>query len=213
MSKISSIVIIEDHPIVREGLAAYFKSTGRFKVSGTVSTLDEAKEFLSKGLSSAAQLPDILLLDIQLEDGLGLHIIPWLKSNLKNNTEQNQKLPVMAVYSTFDDFVHVSAALGLGVMVYMSKRRSAGELEKALLQALEGKTFIDDSVEAKLHTAKDLFSLLTNREAQILTMVNSGLSNKQIASQLGINLRTVQNIIYCVYDKTGIRSRQELREL
>jgi len=209
MSKMSSIFIIEDHPIVREGLTAFFESRGRFKVSGAASNLDEAKKLLLKEASSAAHLVDILLLDIQLEDGLGLHIIPWLKSTIK----QTEKLPVMAVYSTFDDFVHVSAALGLGVMVYMSKRRSADELENALLQALEGKKYIDDSVEAKLNIAKDLFSLLTNREAEILTMVNSGLSNKQIASQLGLSVRTVQNIIYCIYAKTGIHSRQKLQEL
>jgi len=203
MSKTSNVFIIEDHPIVREGLAAFFESRGHFKVSGAASNLDEAKKLLSK------EMPDILLIDIQLEDGLGLHIISWLKGNIK----QNEKLPVLAVYSTFDDFVHVNAALGLGVMVYMNKRRGASELEKAILQALEGKKYIDDTVEAKLNIAKDLLSLLTNREAEILILVNSGLSNKQIASQLGISVRTVQNIIYIIYAKTGINSRQKLQEL
>jgi DNA-binding NarL/FixJ family response regulator len=65
----------------------------------------------------------------------------------------------------------------------------------------------------KLDFISDIFSLLTKREAQILIMVNSGLSNKQIASELGIKVCTVQNIIYCIYDKTGIRSRQELQKL
>ena len=203
MDKISNIVIIEDHPIVRDGLALHFISGNRFKVLGTASKLDEAKELLSK------EQPDILLLDIQLEDELGLNIIPWLKNSIK----QNEKLPIMAVYSSFDDFVHVSAALGMGVTVYMTKRHSVSELEKALLQALEGKKYIDDSVEAKLNTAKDLFSLLTKREAEILTLVNRGLSDKIIASELGISIRTVQNIIYCIYAKTGIHSRQELRGL
>jgi DNA-binding NarL/FixJ family response regulator len=203
LDRILSIVIIEDHPIVRDGLVAYLERTGCFKVSGAASSLDDAKKLLSK------EMPNILLLDIQLEDGLGLHIIPWLRNNIK----QNEKLPIIAVYSTFDDFVHVSAALGLGVMVYVNKRRSAGELEQALLQALEGKKYIDDTVDIKLDIISDIFNLLTKREAQILIMVNSGLSNKQIASELGIKVRTVQNIIYCIYDKTGIRSRQELQKL
>ncbi|MCL2809542.1 MAG: response regulator transcription factor [Treponema sp.] len=203
MDKKPSILIIEDHPIVRDGLAARFENTDNFKVSGKLSNLDEAKKFLSKEMS------DILLLDIELEDGLGLHIIPWLKNNIK----QNEKLPVFAVYSTYDDFVHISAALGLGVMVYMTKRRSADELERALLQALEGKKYIDESIEIKFNTTKDIFSLLTNREAQILTLVNEGLSDKEIASRLGISVRTVQNIVYCIFAKTGIHSRKELQRL
>jgi len=198
-----SIIIIEDHPLVRDALISFFGKTGIWHVEGTASSLDEAKELLSEKLS------DILLLDIQLDDGFGLHIITWLKNNLK----QNDIFPVIAVYSAFDDFVHVSAALGMGVKVYMCKRRSVNELEIALLKALNDETFIDDSVQTKLDTASDIFSLLTKRETQIFTLVGSGLSDKQIARQLEISVRTVQNIIYCIFDKTGIKSRLELQKL
>jgi len=203
VAKKPSIFIIEDHPAVCDALVSYLEGTGVWQISGTASSLEKTKELFAHNKS------DILLLDIQLEDGLGLNIIPWLKQCLN----QNEVLPIIAVYSAFDDFVHVSAALGMGVKVYMCKRRSVKELEQALLKALDGVIYIDDTVQAKLNIAADKLSLLTKREAQILSMVSGGLSDREIAKNLGISFRTVQNILYCVFDKTGIRSRFELQKL
>ncbi len=165
---------------------------------GTASTLAGAKELLS-GVQA-----DIALLDIQLEDGWGLDVIPWLKDKAS---------PVMAVYSSFDDYAHVSAALGMGVKAYVCKRRSESELENALQKALSGAVYVDEAAQAKLHNVTDLISLLTRREIEIVNHVKDGLSNKQIAARLGISYRTVESILHCVYEKTGINSRLELQKL
>jgi DNA-binding NarL/FixJ family response regulator len=194
------IAIIEDHPLVREGLAAYFNKTGRWQVMGTASTLAEAKELL------ANIRPDLVLLDIQLDDGWGIDIVPWY-------SEQNYEVPLMAVYSAFEDFAHVSAALGMGVKAYVCKRRTEQELENALFKALEGEEWIDEAARVTYKTYTDLTSHLTKREKEILSLVKRGFSNDQIAASLGINRRTVENLIYCVYDKTNIRSRIKLQEL
>lgn len=196
----NSIVIIEDHPLVRKGLASYFEQTGRWKVLGTASSLAEAKKLLAN-ISA-----DVLLLDIQLEDGWGLDIIPWISRN-------TQTLPLPAVYSTFDDYAHVSAALRMGVRAYITKRRNEKELEDAILEAHSGNIYIDEAARIKYQNVENLICLLTKRETEILCLVKSGLSNKQIAEQLGISPRTVENILSCVYDKTGIHSRLELERL
>ena len=202
------IVIIEDHPVMREGLAAWFTATGRWQVAGTASGLAEAKKLL------AATQADIALLDIQLEDGWGLDIIPWLLSKAPDAKLSNPKnRPLMAVYSSFDDYAHVSASLSLGVRAYITKYRSEEELEEALLKALAGETCIDEKVQAKLQSAVHMLNLLTKRETEIFTLVKNGLSNKQIAARLGISRRTVENILSCIYDKTGIRSRREPERL
>jgi len=199
MSDKPGLIIIEDHPIMREGIASYFEKTGRWQVSGKTASVEGAKEiFLREKI-------DIALIDIQLEGCWGIDIIPWLK--------ENKMTPVLAVYSAFDDYAHVSAALGMGVQVYMCKRRSEIELEDALFDALKGKTVIDDLVQSKLKTVADICSILTKREREILTMVKSDVSNREIAERLGINLRTVENILSCVYDKTGMRSRTELQKI
>ncbi|MDR2717814.1 MAG: response regulator transcription factor [Treponema sp.] len=200
MTEKPRIVIVEDHPVMREGLASYFTGTGRWQVMGTASTLAEAKELLS-GVHA-----DIALLDIQLEDGWGLDVISWL-------AEQEQNAPIMAVYSSFDDYAHVSAALGMGVRAYICKRRGERELENALQNALCGAVYIDEAAQVKLNNETDLARLLTKRETEILSLVKNGLSNKQIAARLGISHRTVENILRCVYDKTGIKTRLELQKM
>ena len=209
MSGIKRIVIIEDHPLVREGLAAYFADTGRWQVMGTAPSLETAKELLTSVEA------DVVLLDIQLEDGWGLDIIPWYAAQIKLDTQSgHEKEPaLMAVYSTFDDNAHVNAALSMGVRAYVCKRSNVPELEKALLSALNGKVYIDDRIESRLQKARDVYGLLTKREKEIFTLVKNGLSNKQIAARLGITCHTVENIISCVYDKTGIDSRLELFKL
>lgn len=205
MDKIHDIFIIEDHPAVQEGLISYFEKSCGWRVTGTASGLENAKEKLTQ---TAA---DILLLDIELEDGLGLNLIPWLKQQVSE--KKASALPVIAVYTAYDDFVHVSAALSKDVQVYMCKRRSLSELEQALLKALNGEKYIDDTVQMRLEYITDVTSALTKREKEIFSLVKSGLSNKKIAVYLGINVRTVENILSCIYDKTGVHSRTELLEL
>ncbi|MDR0496040.1 MAG: response regulator transcription factor [Treponema sp.] len=221
MAKTPGIIIIEDHPVMRDGLASYFNSTGRWRVMGTASNLAQAKELLT-GIR-----PDLALLDIQLEDGWGLDIIPWLAEQAlfaeqTQLAEKNQNVTagskagsatLMAVYSSFDDYAHVSAAMSLGVRAYITKRRSEYELEQALLQVLEGKNWIDEKVQTSFRAFTDFSSVLTRREKEILGLVARGLSNEQIAGNLGISRRTVENILSCIYDKTGISSRLELQRL
>jgi NarL family two-component system response regulator LiaR len=207
MSK-ATIVILEDHPLMLKSLKDYFEGTGRWRVVGAASNLEEAKTLLS--VSAADGNPaDVLLLDIQLETGWGLDIIPWLR-------QQNGgggKMPALAVYSAFSDYAHVSAALGMGVRAYVTKNRNETELEEALETALRGGLYTDKTVEREIKAVTSALSLLTKREGEILTLVKTGLSNKRIAEQLGISRRTVENILSCVYDKTGISSRIELQKL
>ena len=101
----------------------------------------------------------------------------------------------------------------MGVQAYVCKRRGEQELEAALRATLDGTPYIDDTAQSKLTKTVNLFSLLTKRETEIFRLVTQGLSNRQIADNLKISPRTVENILSCVYDKTGIRSRAELERL
>ena len=209
-NKKTGIAIIEDHPVMREGLAAWFAGTGRWQVKGKASSLAGAKKLLTRpGFQT-----DLVLLDIQLEDGWGLDIIPWYMEHIQiAQQDPYPPVPLMAVYTVFDDYAHVNAALSMGVRAYICKRRNEREIEEVLLKTLGGGIYVDDTAETKLKNVTDLFSLLTKRETEILSLVKRGFSNKQIAACLGISRRTVENILSCVYDKTGIKSRLELERL
>jgi DNA-binding NarL/FixJ family response regulator len=194
-----SIFIIEDHPVMSEGLARYFEGTGRWQIAGTAQSIAEAKTLLSP--------VDIVVLDIQLETEWGLDIIPWLRERY------GEKCPPVAVYSGFSDYAHVSAALRMGVRGYICKSRNEAELEAALENVLRGRMCIDAAAEQKLQTVANAVDLLTKRETEILPLVKSGLSNKRIAERLGIRHRTVENILSCIYDKLGVHSRLELQKM
>jgi len=196
-----TIFIMEDHPIVSESLASFFNETGRWNVLGSSSSLSDAKEKIQH-----LENIDVLLMDILLPDGWGLDIIPWLK-------DQNEKMPLLAVFTAFDDYSYVSTALNLGVKVYLTKLRNKEKLENAILSAFDGIICIDEDAQRRINKITSLTDLLTNREAEILINVKKGLTNEEIAANLGINPRTVSNIISCILDKTGIKNRRALEKI
>jgi two-component system NarL family response regulator len=198
---VKTIFIMEDHPIVSESLASFFDETGRWNVLGTSSTLAEAKQKIPPLINI-----DVLLMDILLPDGWGLDIVPWLK-NL------NKKVPLLAVFTAFDDYSYVSTALNLGVTVYLTKLRNKEILENAIINAFDGIVCIDEDAQRKINKIASLTDMLTKRETEILINVKKGLSNEEIAANLSINVRTVSNIISCILDKTGIENRRKLEKI
>jgi DNA-binding NarL/FixJ family response regulator len=204
MDKKPHIVIIEDHPVMRKGLVSWFAATERWNVAGTASSLAEAKDLFSAQTLEV----DIVLLDIQLSDGWGFDIIPWL------NTEEKyaDNPPYFAVYSSFIDYTHVKAALNYGVHAYISKQRSESEVESILIDVLNEKTSIDEIVSSKFQQTEDSIKLLTKREEEIFLLIKERLSNKEIANRLNIKRKTVENHLFMIHDKTGL-SRSDLENL
>jgi len=204
----NSIFILEDHPVMLKGLASWFVGTGRWQVLGIASNIEDAKALLA----GTQALPDIVLLDIQLKtaraaDDCGFDLVPWLRERY------GKKAPAVAVYTHFDDYIHANAAFHIGVKGYVCKHRSEEELEAALQNVLKGETFIDEAVKPGLQKVTEIEKLLTSREVEVMYLVANGLSNKRIAAELGISLRTVENILSCVYFKTGVSSRAELQKM
>ncbi|MDR2898245.1 MAG: response regulator transcription factor [Spirochaetaceae bacterium] len=202
-----SIVIIDDHAVMRNGLASWFTATGRWSIAGTASSLTEAKElFCPSDLIEPSLTANVMLLDIELKDGWGLDIIPWLG-------EQDIPCPLVAVYSNFEEYAYVKLAFDWGAGAYISKVREESEVEAALNCLIGGDVWIDPRVLTKSQSVKGLIDLLSPREFEILILIKKGLNNKQIADVLDIGFKTVENHISNMYDKTGIHSRLELQKL
>jgi DNA-binding NarL/FixJ family response regulator len=198
----NSIVIIEDHPVMRKGLASWFAGTGHWQILGIAANLVEARDLFSE-----IAFPDILLLDLHLgEDTMGLDLIPWMR-------ERFGKTPPVVVYTQFDDYAHANAAMSFGIRGYVCKSRSEKELETVLHAVLQGKVSIDKAVEPKLKNVAGTQKLLTRREAEILKHIREGMSNKRIAAALGISPRTVESLLSRIYYKTGIASRSDLQKI
>ncbi|GHU10501.1 DNA-binding response regulator [Spirochaetia bacterium] len=203
------LFLVEDHPVMRRGLAAWFAETGRWNVLGAAAGLDEAKALLSE-----SSPPDIIVLDIQLgRQELGCHawglgLVPWLREKF------GKAAPACVVYSAFTDTAHVGAAFKQGVRGYVGKDADEAALEKALLSVLAGGEYMDPSLAAERLTRVTGFEeRLTRREAEVFNLAKARLSSREIGARLGISSRTVDNILSCIFDKTGIANRKELGKL
>ena len=190
-----TVVIIDDHEVLRAGLTARLE--GRWNITGEASSLEEAKALFA----SAEKAPDLIILDIELGKDWGLDIL------------RDKTLPPVLVYSVYDDFAHVNAAMRAGAKGYVCKSQGMTELLEAMETAASGKTAFNLSQIQRHAEVSDLMLALTKREREIFNMVQRGLDNKQIAAALGVSLRTIENNLSLIYDKTGVSCRRELEKL
>jgi DNA-binding NarL/FixJ family response regulator len=200
-----TIVLIEDHAMMRRGLAAYFAKKKRWKVIGEASDLDEAAAFFKVPRS----LPDIVLLDIELKGRWGLDLISQLKERYGKNA------PPVLIYSGHEDYAHIKASIRAGSVGFVGKSQPSLELETAMWTVISGESnfYIKSDLFPILSAADDIMLVLTKREREIFLMVQRRRSNQEIAVELGLSIRTIENHLGSIYDKTGVQSRRELEQL
>ncbi|GHV82370.1 DNA-binding response regulator [Spirochaetia bacterium] len=211
-----TIVLVDDHPMIRRALAAYLEETGGFTVLGEASSLDEA-HILFKGLvdHESVELPDLVLLDIGLEDENGLDLIPWLQNlcgSAKGHGTEN-KLPKAVVFSMWDDPFRIQHAIHLGARGYVSKNANESEIVVALEAVIHGDLYIDNRLQGKMTEIGDIYAGLTGRERGIMELIQKNYDNRGIARELNLKLKTVENYISRIYTKTGTASRGDLCRL
>jgi DNA-binding NarL/FixJ family response regulator len=195
-----TVVIIDDHEVMRSGLAARLKNN--WQIIGSAASLEEAKT-LFKRLDNA---PDLILLDIELGKEWGLDII-------NDKKLFSCKFPPVLVYSVFDDYAHVNAAIRSGARGYVCKSQSAAELLEAMEDAASGKTSFPLALLQRMAITSDKLLGLSKREQKVFSMVQRGKNNKEIAAEMGVSIRTIENNLSIIYDKTGVKNRKELEKL
>ena len=195
-----TVIIIDDHEMMRLGLAARLEN--HWQIAGEAASLEEAKT-LFKSLTVA---PDLILLDIELGNEWGLDIIG-------DKSLCNGKFPPVLVYSVYDDYAHVNAAIRCGARGYVCKSQSAVELLEAMEDVSSGKTSFPPALLQRMAITTDKILGLSKREQEVFSMVQHGKSNREIAADLGVSLRTIENNLSIIYDKTGAKDRKELEKM
>jgi DNA-binding NarL/FixJ family response regulator len=208
MVKKKSVLIVDDHPLVREGLKAVIGRGSKFEVIGEAGAALE-------GLRMAEVLkPDFVLLDISLPDESGVELTRRIKSALPET-----RILVVSMYSKID---YISEAFKAGATGYVVKESAAERLLSALESVAKGEYFLDSpvshSVIEKLikSPGKDTeitdgaYRSLTPREQEIISMLAKDLSVKEIADKLFISPKTVENHRTNIMNKLGLRSPLEL---
>jgi DNA-binding NarL/FixJ family response regulator len=192
-----SVLIVEDHPIVREGVTSVLKREADIDVVGAADSIGE-------GLRLAATLhPDVVLLDLKLPDA-------GARDGVASFAAENRGVVVFTAYDTDDD---VFRAIRGGARGYLLKGSPAAEIAHAIRQVHAGESFLSPRIAAKLVKGVTLppgrTGLLSARELGVLRLVAAGLSNRQIAETLTISARTVKFHVTAIFNKLGADNRAQ----
>jgi DNA-binding NarL/FixJ family response regulator len=193
-------VVVEDHALVREGTAELLRHDPGFSVVGLAGSAEQALELLSD------LRPDIALVDVELPGMNGIALARAV-------ADQGLQTRIL-ILSAYDDYAYVIGALEAGVAGYLLKTSSARELADAARAAAGGALVLDEAISRRLTRRwrsgpEKASPALTARETEVLRLIARGLPNKQIASQLGLGLRTVESHVSSLLGKLGVSSRTE----
>ena len=189
----ASVLVIDDHPLVRDGVKKSLIASG-FNCVGEAGSLKEAIAMI------ALHNPDVITVDLNLPDGNGLEIISWAR--------KNSPTIAIIVLSLEDDLDLVSAASQSGAQAFISKSESAEHLVSAINSVLvQPGIFISRHTVALLGREK-VRDLLSPRERMVLTHLDGELSLAEIAGEMFISLATVKSHCATIYRKLETRSRR-----
>ncbi len=187
-----TVLVVDDHPVFRQGLEALVATQADMRVVGAVG--DGASAF-EKAVS---QRPNVVLLDLRLAEANGLTVLTKLKLL--------QPAPKVLIVSSHEGDVMVTRALKTGADGYVSKNAPASELLSAIRKVHAGGRAISSELSRKFSEGVAQ-PILTLREAQILEQVARGLSNKEIGSNLGLAEKTVKNNLNLIFMKLDASDR------
>ena len=198
-----SIAIVDDHPLVREGLAARISSQPDMEVCGEAADIESAMELIS------STRPDLVIVDIALRDGHGLDLI---KRIVAAKVECR-----MLVVSAYEESLFAERALRAGALGYINKQELQGKVVDALRAVLRGERYLSSAMAQRL-IAQAIGSKvpqagtesLSDRELQIFQLIGRGKSTREIASELTVSVHTIDSHREHIRAKLDLHSGTEL---
>ena len=199
------VLIVDDHPVFRDGLAGLLATLPDVEIAGTAGTAEEALAVLQDSA------PDIVLMDINLPGASGVEATRGVLAAAPATA--------VLVVSMVDDDDSVFAALAAGARGYVLKGASADEITAALRTVAAGGAVFGAGIASRLLAQAPAHPAgpappsrqddLTAREREVLDLLADGASNRQIARSLGVSLKTVQNHVSRILDKLQAADRTQ----
>jgi len=196
------VLIVDDHPVFRDGLAGLLATLPEVEIVGMAGTAEEALAAVSQAA------PDVVLMDINLPGASGVEAT--------RQTTQVAPATAVLVISMVDDDDSVFAAMAAGARGYVLKGASAAEITAALRTVAAGGAVFGAGVASRLlartppqPSVPARPDDLTTREREVLDLLADGASNRQIARSLGLSLKTVQNHVSRILDKLQAADRTQ----
>ena len=208
MAEQKRVIIIDDHPLFREGLKTIISRDDQFKVVGEAGSGHE-------GFGIAKRLkPDLVVVDISLPDQSGIQLTRDLRQLLSET-----KILIVSMHSKID---YIAEAFQAGATGYVVKESASERLLQGLKSVAKGDYYLDSSVshavvenlmKSPLKAAKITdadYATLTPREQEVMRLLAEGLSSKTVAEKLFISPKTVENHRANIMSKLGLHSTIEL---
>ena len=190
------LLLVDDHPLVRDGLRARLEVVPRFEVVGEAGNADEAQAQL------AALRPTLVLMDVGMKGTNGIDLTAAL-------LERDPALLVLML-SMYDNPEYVQRAMQAGARGYVLKDAPASEIIAAIEAVAGGGTFLSPAVSRRLFRNQAPRPLLSSRESEILSALARGLASKQIAREMDVSVRTVEAHRQSIKRKLSLEGQAEL---
>lgn len=203
----STVLIVDDHPVLRRGLAALIESESDLVVCGEAATGKEALDLV------CAKQPDAVIVDITLEGSDGLALIKTMRSRHPN-------VPAL-VLSMHDESAYAERSLRAGAKGYVMKQQLDDTVIVALRCILAGEMYMSDAMKMRfatkfvggrtLETGSPL-GALTDRELQVFGMVGRGNTTRKVATELNLSVKTIESHLEHIKQKLTLGSAAELAQ-
>jgi DNA-binding NarL/FixJ family response regulator len=189
------ILLIDDHPVVREGLSGMLAGQPDFEVVGQG---DDGSQAV---ILNAELRPDVILMDLRMPGMDGVSAIQEIKAQMPDTN--------ILVLTTYDSDVDIVRAVEAGATGYLLKDTPREELFRAVRSAAKGESVLAPAVAARLMTRMraPAEENLSAREIEVVAQVSKGNSNKQVARALHISAATVKTHLIHIFDKLGVKDR------
>src|SRR5665213_198486 len=205
MKQKAKILLVDDHPLVREWLANLINQQSDLEICGDADSAPKAMQLI--GTAN----PDVAIVDISMEGGSGLELIKNIKASHPN--------VMVIVLSMHDEALYGERALRAGARGYIMKREATKRVLQAVRCVLGGNLYLSEKmamlmaekfVDGRLKSTGSVIEQLSDRELEVFQLLGRGYSTRQIADELHVGFKTVQSFCARIKEKLNYENASEL---
>lgn len=205
MSQVVRVLIVDDHPLICEGIATVLSQEPGLEVCGTASGAPEALALVHE------HEPGLCIVDLNLDEGSGLELIKSLNAL--------ERPPRILVSSMYEEQIYADRALRAGALGYLSKSDVSEKLPEAIRAVLEGRVYVSEALSEGMmmgpgrrmrNPVQDPMDRLSDREFQVFELIGAGKGTRDIADHLCVSVKTVETHRASIKRKLGIDTSSAL---
>ncbi|MEX0718186.1 MAG: response regulator transcription factor [Planctomycetaceae bacterium] len=205
--KVARVLIVDDHPIVREGYAKLIGSQPDLEVCGDAADAGEALRLVE------TTKPDLIVIDISLKEGNGIELCKDIRFQYPQVK--------MLVASAHDEALYAERVLRAGATGYVNKEEAIDQLIEAIRLVLSGKIYLSDEMTERMlcravgsddHAGESAVASLSDREIEVFEFIGHGMTTRQIAEKLDLSPKTIESYRENIKTKLNLKNGAELTQ-